>query len=106
MKRVTIRTISLCLSSISLLFLLFLPTTCGKATNTSSDTGSLAFTVVWKNGNQKSAPMMAPLDCAATGVVAVEARVYDQGNSQLASGGPWSCDAHQGEIAGVPAGGK
>jgi uncharacterized delta-60 repeat protein len=48
--------------------------------------------------------MLAPLDCAVTGISTVEAIVYDQGNNRLAAGGPWSCDAHQGEITGVPVG--
>jgi hypothetical protein len=89
MSRMTIKTTSVFVSSILLLFFLLLPTTCGKATNTSSETGSIAFTVVWKNGDQKSAPMQmqALLDCTATGVSTVEAAVYDQENNQLAAGG-------------------
>jgi len=44
------------------------------------------------------------LDCTVSGNLTVEARIYDNLNHMIASGGPWDCDVHQGTILGVPPG--
>jgi hypothetical protein len=73
--------------------------------STSSDTGSIAFSVVFQGAPSKSEMRQATaLDCAASGVSTVEASIYDQANVLLKSGGPWTCEAHGGTINGVPAG--
>ena len=87
------------------ILLIILVSACGEATHSSSETGSIAFSLELRGAPQQSSGRYtAALDCAAAGVSTVEANVYDENDSKLASGGPWPCEAHQGTITGVPAG--
>ena len=87
-------------------------------------TGSLAFKIDWQGAptaskvslqgedeaisknstDQGFSPAYAPLDCTTSGVSTVSATVYSSTGSSLATGGPWSCSVHAGNIANVPAG--
>ncbi len=74
----------------------------------SAETGAIRFNVEWKGAplSTSDSSIHAPsaeLDCAASGVFSVEARVYDESNLLLASG-EWSCNAHSGTIADIKAG--
>ncbi len=92
------------------IFLIILLYACGDAIHTSSETGSIAFSVEWRGAPtiraSQASIKAASLDCEAVGVTTVEGSVYDASNSYLASGGPWNCEDHQGTITGVPAGSK
>jgi len=87
------------------IFLIILISACGEGYYTSSETGSIAFSVEWRGAPQESSGRYAAaLDCDAAGVATVEAKVHDENDSYLVGGGPWDCEAHQGTITGVPAG--
>ena len=80
-------------------------------TVSSSETGAIAFSVAWEapETDQPKADLLQPLDvsvldCQDVGVTTVEAKVYDENGTLLASGGPWPCDQGYGTIEGVPAG--
>ena len=45
-----------------------------------------------------------PLDCSAEGISQIRARVYGPEGDQIAEGGPWACELHEGLIENVPAG--
>ena len=86
--------------------LLFLLSTCGYNTPQTSGTGAISFGVEWIGGPE-SAPAAAsiyraPLDCTAAGVATVEAALYATNPQNtlnlIASGGPWDCSAHTGDI--------
>lgn len=80
-------------------------TSCGKGPETTSDTGSIAFSVKFQKVTGEGSERHAmELNCAAAGVSTVEAQIYDENNSELASGGPWNCDAHRGNVTNVPVG--
>ena len=96
----------------SCMFLLLL-SACGSGSDTSqstsqsspSDTGALAFSVVFQGALSNSEMLQAAvLNCAGLGVDTVEASIYDQYSLLLKSGGPWDCDLGEGTITGVPAG--
>lgn len=76
--------------------------------DTSSDTGSIAFSVEWQGAPtvQRAAAynITKSLDCAASSIFTVEGKVYDEKNSHLAGGDPWRCDDHRGIIKGVTPG--
>jgi hypothetical protein len=96
---------------------LFFWSACGSGDNPSSEnmtltpsaeTGAIRFNVEWQGTplSTSDSSIHAPsaeLDCAASGVFSVEARVYDESNLLLASG-EWSCNAHSGTITDVKAG--
>ena len=92
------------------IFLIILVSACGGGSDTSyetsSDTGSIAFSVEWRGAPTESSGRYAvALDCAAAGVSIVEGKVYDSYyNNYLGGGGPWDCEAHAGTIYGVSAG--
>ena len=111
------------------LILLLLLTTCGGYDpDSTGGTGSLAFKIDWQNaptlsptlekGGEEVFPLnkggqgvvngdgisYAPIDCTASGVSTVSATVYTSTGSSLATGGPWNCSDHAGNITGVPAG--
>ena len=95
---------------------LFLLSACGRDGNISSETitsvpsaetGSIHFNIEWQStpistSNSSIQPELA-LDCAAAGISTVEAKVYDETNSLLASG-EWSCAVHSGTINDVKVG--
>ena len=110
MKRPSIKTqFGSCISYFALCIYLIMLSACGGGSDTSqstsSDTASIAFSVVFQGAPSESkVRQAATLGCAASGVSTVEASVYDQNNVLLRSGGPWNCEAHQGTISSVPAG--
>ena len=74
----------------------------------SAETGAIRFNVEWQGTplSTSDSSIHAPsaeLDCAASGIFFVEARVYDESNLLLASG-EWSCNTHSGTITGIQAG--
>jgi hypothetical protein len=79
----------------------------GTSQNTSSETGSIGFSVEWNCAPTieiSSASIRgASLDCQAAGVFTVEGRIYDEDNTFLA-GDERNCEAHSGRITGVRAG--
>lgn len=86
------------------ILLIILVSACGDAIYSSSETGSIAFTVEWKDApSESSGRSIASLDCAGAGVDTVEGEVYD-GNDSYLTGDEWNCEAHSGTIAGVPTG--
>jgi hypothetical protein len=86
------------------IYFIIFTSACGEAIYSSSDTGSIAFSVELQGAsNEISGPSQA-IDCESSGISTVEAKVYDEDGSLLASGGPWNCGAHSGTITGVPAG--
>ena len=92
----------------SILCISFLPffSSCGDTYHSSTDTGSIAFSVEWRGAQTKqhNEEGFRALDCAATGVVSVEAHIFDENGSYLTAGGPWLCSAHAGTIENVPEG--
>ncbi len=97
--------------SISLLFC----SACGGGGNSenpastpTAETGSIGFSVEWQGtplstSDSSILGRSAELNCSASGIYSVAARVYDESNSLLASG-EWSCNAHSGTITGIRAG--
>ena len=75
---------------------------------TSSETGSIAFSVEWKGAPTILTPnasiRAASLDCEDTGVSTVEVEIYDESGLYLTTGGPWLCSTHTGTIQDVPVG--
>lgn len=76
----------------------------GSSGDSTYDTGSLNFHVVYHETKGRSQPQAAVMDCAGLSVATVEAAVYDENDAFLAGGGPWNCDVGQGTIASVSAG--
>ena len=75
--------------------------------NSEAGTGSIAFSVNWKDAAYQSAAgayIASSLDCSGAGVSEVTAEVYDENGTYLTSGGPWPCSAHSGTINNVPEG--
>ena len=101
-----------CLSLIMLcFFFLLLFSACGSdrsssssSDDTTSDSGSIAFSVVFQGAAGNIQARAAVLDCAGVGVTTVAANIYTQQNTLLNSGGPWNCNLGQGTITGVKAG--
>ena len=98
-----------CMLQFAVCMCLLLLSACGSGSDTSqstsSDTGSIAFSVVFQGATTESEVLQAAsVNCTDIGISTVEASVYDQANVLLKSGGPWDCEAHQGTITGVPAG--
>ena len=104
------------LSMLAFYILLFLLSACGSDVNISSgtntsipsaETGSINFYIEWQSTpivtSNSLVPAQLALDCAATGISTLEAKVYDETNSILASG-EWGCAAHSGTINNVKAG--
>jgi hypothetical protein len=95
--------------AVVIFMLLFFIFSCSKEPEGSSKaslgTGSVAFKVRFQ-GTPGSAAQhhTLELDCAAAGVSTVEAEICDANEIQLASGGPWNCEDHQGTVTGVPTG--
>ena len=75
-----------------------------------SETGSVAFRVVWKDvpdTESASGKTERKLNCAESDVETVEANVYDENDENgepIADGGPWSCSLGKASIEDVPAG--
>ncbi len=93
---------------LSILSCLFLLSACGDGDSTSngstSETGALAFDVVYHSAAGDFPSRAAVINCAGEGVATVEAEVYDPFGTLLQSGGPWDCEAGHGTIMSVPAG--
>ena len=101
----------------SLSIFLFFWSACGSGDNPpldtmtstpSDETGAIRFNVTWQGTPLSTSDSSihgpsAELDCAASGIFSVEARVYDESNLLLASG-EWSCNAHYGTITDIKAG--
>ncbi len=79
---------------------------CTNSNHSPSDTGSITFSVEWRDAPTKQPyeTGFRALDCAASGVVSVEAHIFDENGSYLTAGGPWPCSAHAGTIENVPEG--
>ncbi|MBW2105761.1 MAG: hypothetical protein JRI26_07010, partial [Deltaproteobacteria bacterium] len=77
---------------------------CGEGVYSSSETGSIAFSVEFQGVLNESSVLSQAIDCGSSGIATVEAKVYDENDSYLIGGGPWNCEAHSGTITGVPAG--
>jgi fibronectin type 3 domain-containing protein len=75
--------------------------------NTSAGTGSIQFNIAWENAPVSTSTSTdhpsAELDCAASGIFKVKARVYD-GSNLLADPNEWECSAHSGTIPNIQAG--
>jgi len=88
--------------------LLFFTSACGDTDQSSSDTGSISFSIEWRGAptikDAAGSVVTRALDCVASGVATVEAEIYDENNDYLVSGGPWNCSAHAGTIKNVPEG--
>lgn len=98
-----------CLVPLALCIVLIVLSACAEGPDSSdeasSDTGSIAFNLVWEEArNERSVIAAAIFDCAGNGVVTVEATVYDGSDNVLNSGGPWNCNLGTGTISAVPAG--
>jgi hypothetical protein len=108
MKRLHIKTqFGSCILHVALCVGLFLLSACGSeiSTETSSDTGSVAFSVVFQGATSEGEVLQAAvLDCVGLGVSTVEASVYNQADQLLKSGGPWNCEDGEGTIEDVRAG--
>jgi hypothetical protein len=77
---------------------------CGSEPETTSETGTIAFSVTFEGApTEEVVRHAAQLDCADAGVDEVEGKVYDENDEYLASDA-WDCEDHQGTISGVPAG--
>ncbi len=89
------------------IFLIILVSGCGDAYYSSSETGSIAFSVEWKGAPTiqptSRAIKAASLDCEAAGVSTVRFDLYDEDNSYLV-GDFWPCSYHEGTVHGIPAG--
>jgi len=96
------------LYSILCISLLLLAAACGEVDHSSSGTGSISFSVEWQGAptikDAAGSTVTRALDCAAVGVVSVEAHIFDENGSYLTAGGPWLCSAHAGTIENVPEG--
>jgi hypothetical protein len=69
------------------------------------DKGSIAFSMVWKNGvtdNKAAHPTL--VDCGDIGVATSTVDVYDGSGHLAGTGGPWSCDVSSGIISGIEPG--
>jgi hypothetical protein len=70
------------------IFLIILLSVCGDAIYSTSEAGSIAFSVEWKDAPTLQASQAsikaASLDCEAAGVSTVEGKVYDENNTFLA----------------------
>ncbi len=102
---------------VGLSIFLFICSACGTGDNPPSEnmtstpsveTGTIRFNVEWQGAplstfDSSIHTPSAELDCAASGVYSVEARVYDESNLVLASG-EWGCNAHSGTITDIKAG--
>ncbi len=78
---------------------------CGKGVHT--NTGAVTFSLKFSDNVNVRAQHAVPLqrvDCSASGISTIEATVYDGNGAAIATGGPWSCDAHEGTISNIPAG--
>jgi carboxypeptidase family protein len=82
----------------------------GSSAVSTSGSGAIAFSVAWEPAETKRhaaglvQPLATELDCQDVGVTTVDAKVYDENGTLLATGGPWPCDQHAGTIEGVTAG--
>ena len=115
MRRITIKTqlrsyIVLCILCISLILL----SACGSGNrsdtseNTSSDKGSITFSVAWEGTTSQSAVHQAAQPpsgdvCVDYGINRISVDVYNSSDSIVASGS-WSCSKHRGTISDVPTG--
>lgn len=71
----------------------------------SSDNGSIAFSLVWKNGTtDNSAAQPHGVDCSDIGVATVSVNVYDGSANLAGTGGPWSCEVSNGIISEIEPG--
>ena len=84
------------------------PAQSGGLASTSTDTGSASFAVQWHTADpaDRAATVVrqAIEDCESAGVASISCEVYDESHNQIASGGPWDCEAHEGRIKEIPAG--
>ncbi len=89
------------------IFLSILVSACSDAQYSSSETGSIAFSIEWKGAPTiqltSRAIKAASLDCDAAGVTTVRFDLYDENNSYLV-GDSWSCSYHEGTVHDVPVG--
>ena len=86
------------------IFLIIFLSACGEAIYSSSETGSIAFSLELQGDPNEIAGPSQAINCEDSGVSTVEAKVYDEDGSLIASGGPWECLVHSGTITSVPAG--
>jgi hypothetical protein len=81
---------------------------CGSTTqsNQAGATGSIL--VRWGSSSSQAEDVVYPLengfDCIGSGVLTVDALVYDENGDFLVPGGPWNCEDHEGIIGGVEPG--
>lgn len=75
----------------------------GTYEHSATDTGSIAFSVIWNRGPNNSLSVQPRNLNDCTGIDIVEADILSQDNQMLKSG-RWPCSAHQGTITGVPIG--
>ena len=73
------------------ILLIILLSSCGDAIYSTSETGSIAFSVEWRGAPQESSGRYAAaLDCAAAGVSTVETPAEAQ-SREAALMAPWAC---------------
>lgn len=91
-------------SYVALCFALAALSTCGGGGSgsgeVSGNTGTVAMTL---HLGDHQALGLAQIDCGTSGIDAVQAQIYDEANTLIASGGPWPCLDHEGTITEVPA---
>lgn len=69
------------------------------------DNGSIAFSIVWKNGITDNSTAQPPgVDCGDTGVATVSVNVYDGSGNLAGTGGPLSCEVSSGIISEIEPG--
>jgi len=86
------------------IFLIIFLSACGEAIYSSSETGSIAFSLELQGSPNEISGFSQAIDCADSGVSTVEAKVYDEDGALIANGGPWDCIVHSGTITSVPPG--
>jgi len=90
---------------LGLLFLYACDTEYEGSQQVSAGTGSVAFRMNFQGIPDSGAQLQAhALNCSDIGDPQIEAYIYDESGTELASGGPWDCEDHQGRVTGVPAG--
>ncbi|MFH0728430.1 MAG: hypothetical protein V2B19_19100 [Pseudomonadota bacterium] len=83
----------------------------GSSSVSSSKTGAIAFRIELQDSASKNRVIASAqtykaesLNCESTGITSVEAQVYDEYATLLATGGPWACNLHSGKMEGIAAG--
>ncbi len=108
-----------CLSFLTCAALILIGTGCGdnkseqagtdQLAADSSMSGSASFAIQWHTAavDRSAAGFVerqAIGDCTTASVASITCQVYDESHNLIASGGPWSCEAHTGRLEGITPG--